>query len=257
MSLEQSASMILWFIMGICIFSFFNVVIYRVPNHMDFVKGRSICPACGHTLSGMDLVPLFSWLFLRGKCRYCQIKISSRYFFVELWGGVCALISYSFWGNTPKAILYFGFFGLLTVISLVDWDTMTIPNGFVIAMFVLAICSLLLGEQLPWFDRVIGFFVISLPMLLLTLIIPGAFGGGDIKLMAVAGIFLGWKLCLFSFFVGVIFGGIYGTYLMKTRKKGRKDHLPFGPFLCFGMMVAVCFGNEIINWYVSGLFLSV
>ena len=253
MRMEEIMSMILWFVMGICIFSFLNVVIYRVPNQMDFVRGRSICPSCGHTLSGKDLVPLFSWVFLGGKCRYCKTKVSSRYFFVELFGGLCAVLSWYLWGNTPKAVLYFFFFGLLTVIGLVDWDTMTIPNGFVITMLLLAIASFFFGDVISPMERLIGFFVVSLPMFLLTVFIPGAFGGGDIKLMAVVGIFLGWKLCLFSFFVGVIVGGIYAVYLLKARKKGRKDHLPFGPFLCIGMMVAVCVGNDFIHWYFSSL----
>lgn len=256
MGIEQSISMLLWFIIGICLFSFLNVVIYRVPNQMDFVRGRSICPSCGHTLSEKDLVPLFSWIFLRGKCRYCETKVSSRYFMIELWGGLCAILSWYLWGNTPKAGIYFCFFGLLTVISVVDWDTMTIPNGFVLTMGVFAILALFFGENVTPSERVIGFFIVSFPMLVVTMVMPGAFGGGDIKLMAVAGVFLGWKLCLFSFLVGVVLGGIYGIYLIRTRKKGRKDHVAFGPFLCIGMMVAVCFGNQVIHWYISSLFLN-
>lgn len=256
MNMEQSMSIILWFVIGICLFSFLNVVIYRVPNKMDFVRGRSMCPSCGHTLGGRDLVPLFSWLFLRGKCRYCNTTVSSRYFFIELWGGICGILSWYLWGNTPKAGIYFCFFGLLTVISMVDWDTMTIPNGFVLTMGVFAMISFFFRDGVFIRERLIGFFVVSLPMFLLTVLIPGAFGGGDIKLMAVAGVFLGWKLCLFSFFVGVIVGGIYSVYLIRARKKGRKDHVAFGPFLCIGMMIAVCFGNQIIHWYISSLLLN-
>ena len=254
MQIEEQFSLLLWCIMGVCIFSFLNVVIYRVPRKLDFVSGRSQCPSCGHMLGAKDLVPVFSWIFLGGKCRYCKSKISPRYSIIEIWGGICGTICWYFWGNSIEAILYFCVFSLLTVISCVDWDTMLILNGFVIVFFILTIVSCFFIKEISLLERIIGFFSISVPMLLLTVAISGAFGGGDIKLMAVAGFFLGWKLCVLSFFIGVILGGGYGVYLLLVKKKGRKDHFPFGPFLCLGIMIAVCFGNDFLAWYFQGLF---
>lgn len=249
MGFLQEISMSIWFVFGICLFSFFNVVIYRVPNHMDFVKGRSICPKCGHTLSALDLIPIISWIVLGRKCRYCKVRISSRYALVELLGGALAVVCYMTWGNTVNAILNFSFFGILTIISFVDWDTMLIPNGFVITVLCIAICACFIPSEVTIIERMIGFFCISLPMFIITIAIAGAFGGGDIKLMAASGLFLGWKLCLLSFFFAVIMGGIYGMIVLLTKKKGRKDQIPFGPFLCIGMCLAVLFGNECIAWY--------
>ena len=234
MKLEQNVSMILWCIMGVFIFSFLDVIICRIPKHMDFGS-------------------IVSWNFLKQKCQYHHIKESRRDILVEILGGIFAFLSWYLWGNSLKTVLFFLFFCMLTVISFVDWDTMLIPNRLVIAMLSIAILSCFVPSELTVFDRFIGFFSISLPMLLLIIVVPGAFGGGDIKLMAVAGIFLGWKLCILSFFLGVIVGGIYGIYLLAIKKKGRKDHFPFGPFLCFGMFCSILFGNELITWYFLGL----
>lgn len=131
---------------------------------------------------------------------------------------------------------------------------MLILNGFIIVFLILALVSCFFIREISFLERIIGFFSISVPMLLLTVAISGAFGGGDIKLMAAAGLFLGWKLCVLSFFIGVIFGGGYGSYLLLVKKKGRKDHFPFGPFLCFGIMIAICFGNDFLEWYFRSVF---
>lgn len=241
---------LIW-LFGACIFSFLNVVIYRVPRQISFVRGYSHCPACDHQLTGLDMVPVFSWLFLRGRCRYCGGKVSSRYTWIELFGGCIALLCVFKIGYNLAAVTVFAFLGMLTVVAFVDIDTMEIPNGFVLAILIIGVCSIVTLRGVSLVERLIGMVSVSLPLLLITLAIPGAFGGGDIKLMGACGLLLGWRLNLVSLFLAVLTGGLYGIFLLVTKRKGRKDHFAFGPFLCLGMFLAVFWGQPLMDWYLG------
>ena len=224
------------FLLGAALFSFMNVVAWRLPRGMDPLKGRSVCPQCGHTLGAPDLVPVFSWLFLRGRCRHCGAHIPARYLLVELLGGVLALGCT--WRYGAAYALPGGLFGM-------SWA----------ALLALAVCgavSVLLSPA-DWLPHVIGALCVSVPMFLLCLVIDGAFGGGDIKLMAAAGLFLGWQNTLLAMFFGIVFGGMYGIYLLATKKAGKKDHFAFGPFLCAGIVIAMLFGGPVLEWYCAFL----
>lgn len=224
------------FLLGAALFSFMNVVAWRLPRGMDPLKGRSVCPQCGHTLGAPDLVPVFSWLFLRGRCRHCGAHIPARYLLVELLGGVLAL-----------AVC-----GILLSVSLIDAETQTIPDRLNLALAVCGAVSVLLSPA-DWLPHVIGALCVSVPMFLLCLVIDGAFGGGDIKLMAAAGLFLGWQNTLLAMFFGIVFGGMYGIYLLAAKKAGKKDHFAFGPFLCAGIVIAMLFGGPVLEWYCAFL----
>lgn len=242
---------VLIFILGSCIFSFLNVVIYRLPRKLDFVTGRSMCPSCGHMLGAMDMIPVFGWVFLKGKCRYCGGKVSARYPAVELLGGALGVLCLHYYGMNPGAIVAFAFLCILTVVSFVDLDTMEIPFPLVVAAALTGVLSCLFFPEISLAERGIGILCVSLPLYLLTLLIPGAFGGGDIKLMAACGIFLGWKLNLLALFFAVMGGGIYGIWLLATKRKGKKDHFAFGPFLCAGIAAAMFAGKNILDWYLG------
>lgn len=238
------------FILGAAAASFVNVVAYRLPREMSFVKGRSMCPQCGHTLGALDLVPVFSWLLLGGRCRYCGAKISPRYAVVEVVGGLLSLASAYVCGLSWKLMFYFIFIFVIMTITLVDIDTMEIPNGLILALIVPALGMAFCGGA-SWVERIIGFFAISLPMLLLTLAIPDAFGGGDIKLSAVCGFALGWKLALVGAFIAIVFGGGFGVYLLAAKKKGRREHFAFGPFLALGFVASLLCGDALLGWYLA------
>lgn len=150
-----------------------------------------------------------------------------------------------------QVLLLFFFFVMLTVITFVDINTMEIPNKFVLTVLVLAVAAFFLFPEVTVGQRLMGMVCISVPMILFCFVIPSAFGGGDIKLMAAAGLFMGWKLTLLSFCLAVLTGGIYGGYLLVAKKKGRKDHFAFGPFLCLGMALAIFGGEEILRWYLN------
>lgn len=244
---------ILVFFTGTCVFSFLNVIVYRVPRKISFVKGFSVCPSCGHQLDAGDLIPVCSYLFLRGKCRYCKAPIGVRDTLIEGLGGAAALLCIWKFEHYGTALTVFAFFCMLTVVAFLDIDTMEIPDGCHVAIIAIAIISAFTMQDITILDRIIGFFCVSVPLLLITLAVAGAFGGGDMKLMAACGLFLGWKITLISTALAIFFGGGYGCYLLLTRKKDRKDHFAFGPFLCMGMVIGVLYGQQIIDWYLGFL----
>lgn len=249
------------FLFGASVFSFINVLIYRVPRHLPFGNERSFCPACKRTLKPCDMIPVLGYLILGGKCRYCKSHISLRYPLIESLGGLSALFVLWYYGREGEygaytlmhMIITFAVLAILTAVAFVDLDTMEIPNGFIIAIFVCALAAVFCFPEVSLLSRVIGIFVISLPLTLITCLIPGAFGGGDIKLMAALGMFMGWKVSIVAFFLAVLTGGAYGIYLLLSKKKGRKDHFAFGPFLCVGAAVAVFYGGALIDWYLGFL----
>ena len=132
-----------------------------------------------------------------------------------------------------------------------DLDTMEIADGCSIAIVVLTAAGLFFMKDITIGQRLIGMVCISVPMLLLAIAVPGAFGGGDIKLMAAGGLFLGWRTVLASAIIGILLGGGYGIYLLASGKKGRKEQFAFGPFLCVGMILGLLFGNQMIDWYLA------
>ena len=182
------------FLLGAALFSFMNVVAWRLPQGMDPLQGRSHCPQCGHTLGAPDLVPVFSWLLLRGRCRHCGARIPVRYFLVEVLGGVLALgctrrfgtalsLTQGLFGMSWAALTALAVCGILLSVALIDAETQLIPDRLNLALAVCGVLGTLLSPA-GWLSHLIGAVCVSVPMLLLCLAIDGAFGGGDIKLMA-------------------------------------------------------------------------
>lgn len=238
------------FFTGSCIGSFLNVIIYRVPRNISIAKGRSFCPGCHRTLSPWELVPIFSFLFLHGKCRRCKMKISRRYPLVESIMGIAALFIYLRYDFSPYAFLIFYTVSVLTATAFIDRDTMTIPNGLIIALILPDAAAVIMYYPPSLLPRIIGFFIISLPMLLLTVLIPESFGGGDIKLVAVCGFLLGWQNILLAAFLALLLGGSYGIYLLIQNPENRKTHIAFGPCLSIGICAAMLYGDTIIKFYL-------
>lgn len=237
------------FVIGIVVGSFLNVVIYRVPQEISVAKGRSFCPHCQALIKGYHNIPVFSYLWLRGKCADCGGPIAIRYPLVELFTGLLAILIFAVYGFSFAWLVVFVAGAILICITMIDFDTMTIPNGLVIALMVPALASFFIFPEVGLLSRVIGIVVISLPMLVLTLFVPDAFGGGDIKLMAVAGFMLGWGNTLLAAFIGILLGGAVAVVLLV--KKTADKHMAFGPYLCIGIMTALLFGDIIIRWYLS------
>ena len=241
------------FIFGCVIGSFLNVVIYRVPNKLSVSKGYSFCPACHHRLFPKDLVPVFSWLFLRGKCAYCGAPISARYPFVELLGGFAFLFSFNRYGISLNFIIHALLLCVIIVISFIDIDTMEIPDGSHFFILALAAGSYLINQ--PELSSILlGGIVIALPLFLIAWLTHGGIGGGDIKLMAASGLFLGFANTLLAGIIGIIIGGFYAACLMLIKKREGKSYMALGPFLALGISIASLYGPQIIQAYLNLFF---
>lgn len=243
---------IIIFIFGIVVGSFVNVLIYRIPKNENIVVVNSHCMSCGHKLGWYDLVPLFSWIFLRGKCRYCKAKISIQYPLVEMINGFGYVLIFLICGFNLSSILYAICFSMLVAISVIDWRTYEIPVGLNITILALGIIQCILDYR-NWHLYLIGMVSVSGFLLILFLITGGrGIGGGDIKLMFASGLLIGWQKNILALVLGCIIGSIIHLILMKVSKKGRM--LAFGPYLSAGILLAILFGEQIIDWYLGILF---
>lgn len=241
--------LILTFLLGLCIGSFLNVVIYRLPQGLSVAKGRSVCPVCGHTIRAYDNIPLCSYLLLRGRCRDCKAHISPRYPLVELLCGVCFLLVASRFGMQPATLLYCAFAACLIAIACIDWDTQEIPDRFHVILLALGIAAIFLMPQIPLTDRLIGMVCVSVPILLIGLL-TGGFGMGDAKLMAAAGLLLGWQATLLAGLLGAVIAATVALALIAAKKRTRKDKIAFGPYLSAALFISALYGQSIIDWYI-------
>lgn len=253
---------ILWtirFFFGACIFSFINVVVDRMPRGESVVKGRSHCTNCGRKLTAWELIPCVSFLCLRGKCKGCQSAIPARDFWTEVFGGAAFAGCGILYGCGSLGILslrgtvIFIFLGILLAVALIDQDTQIIYDRFHVMILLLALAAVWLFPAHGILDRLLGGVIVSVPMLLLTLLVPGAFGGGDIKLMAVSGLLLGTAPTICAMFLAILTGGTYGAVMLIGKKLEKKDHFAFGPFLALGLAVSVIWGDQIAAWYLQFL----
>lgn len=248
---------IIIFLYGIVIGSFLNVLIYRLPKKENISTTRSHCMDCGHKLSWYDLVPLLSWLMLRGKCRYCKKKISVQYPLIESLNGFGYVLIFAVKGFSWLSILFCLAYSTFIVISVIDFRTFEIPQALNIFIFVLGVLRLLVYRE-GCMEYIAGFFAVSGFMLLLLIIgrlIAGvdAFGGGDIKLMAAAGLLIGVKEIILAFIIGCILGAVIHSVRMRVSAKELSEErmLAFGPYLCGGLLIAMLFGSEMIDWYLG------
>lgn len=239
------------FIFGICIGSFLNVVIYRLPHQESIAAGHSHCTSCGHTLAWYDLFPLFSYLFLRGRCRYCQAKISFRYPAVEFLTGALFVLVFMKYGLTLALLKYLFLSALLIAVAFIDIDTYIIPNSLVLTGLVGGVLLSLLTRDVTPLAAILGLAITGGFLLLVVMISNGGMGGGDMKLAAVTGLFLGWPLGPLGLFLGICTGGIYSIFLLISGKKGRKDPIPFGPFIVLGTVISMLCGQGLLAWYFN------
>ena len=245
------------FLIGINIGSFLNVCIYRIPLGKTIVKGRSYCPKCDKLIPWYYNIPVISYMFLRGKCGYCKSPISLIYPAVELLNGILYIAAFFVYGFNITATLTALLISLLIVISFIDSKYQIIPDGLVISILTLSLVNSVyqvMFTQIPWQTFVIGFFAASVPLFLLGLVYEGGLGGGDIKLMAVCGLFTGWKLILLSLLLGDVIAFLYVAVLFMKKKAKKGTAIPFGPFLSAGIIGSMLIGDQILNWYIRVFF---
>lgn len=236
---------------GLCVGSFLNVLIYRIPKGEEFVKTPSHCMSCGHKLSWYENIPVFSWLLQGGKCRACNVKLSAQYPIVEaLNGAMWLLTGMIFRGDWLTVGLYCGLFSMLLVLSIIDWRTFTIPNGINLTIFILGLVRLVTDLD-NWLLYVVGMLSVSLVFLLLNVLTGGnGLGMGDVKLVGAAGLLLGWQNMLLAVVIGSVSGAVIHSIRMRG---GEGKKLAFGPYLAAGIWIAALAGGQIISAYL-GLF---
>lgn len=237
------------FIFGITIGSFLNVCIYRIPLHQSIVTVSSHCMTCGRKLKWYDMIPVFSWLLLGGKCRNCKSKISLQYPVIESLNGILYVVICLVNGMNLFSLIYCLMTSALLTLSLIDWRTYEIPPGINGFLFILGVAAAVLDRG-NLLSHLAGMVCVSGFLGILYLISRGrAIGGGDIKLMFACGLILGWKQILLAFLLGCIIGSV--IHLIRIRVQGEGHVLAMGPYLSAGIFLAALWGNAWISWYIS------
>ena len=245
-------------IFGLIIGSFLNVCIYRIPAGISIVSPSSRCPQCGVSIRWYQNIPILSYLILGGKCRACRTGIPWRYPFVEaLTGGLFVLVYLSF-GLTTTLGVYCLFVAALIVITFIDLDHQIIPDVISLPGIVVGfLCSFAI-PWLSWTDSLLGILLGGGSLWLVAVVYElltkkEGMGGGDIKLLAMLGAFLGWKAILPIIFISSLIGSLVGIPLMLVKKADSKLAIPFGPFLALGALIYLFWGPQLIAWYLAFL----
>jgi leader peptidase (prepilin peptidase)/N-methyltransferase len=234
-------------IMGLLIGSFLNVVIYRLPREESIVWPGSHCSTCGHSLQSLDLIPVLSYLFLRGQCRYCGDKISTRYPLVEILTALLFAIIYLRFGWSVWTLAGCLLTAILISTALIDLDTGFIPD--VITYPGMLIGIIISYYTLGFLPSLYGMLALSGTYLIILLLSRGGLGGGDVKLAGVIGAFTGIEGAFLTFIISSLLGGLWAVILLATQKAGLKTAIRFGPFLAVAAYIAYVWGQEILFYY--------
>ncbi len=246
---------LLVFLLGICVGSFLNVCIFRLPSEDSITNPpRSVCPHCRNSIPFYDNIPLFSYFWLRGKCRSCGGKISFRYPMVELMGGIFALAIFRHYGFSLPALIYFVLICSLVVITFIDLDYGIIPDVITLPGIPIGLAASLVLPSISIFNALLGILAGGGTLFMVAWIyslITGkeGMGGGDIKLLAMLGPFLGWKGVFFTIFAASVVGMLAGIIEMIRHREGMKLAIPFGPFISIGAILYIFYGPGLMTWY--------
>lgn len=237
--------------LGLIFGSFINVVVFRVAAKQSWISGRSHCPKCKHPLGIWDLIPLLSWLWLKGRCRYCRAAISWQYPLVELATGLLfAAVGFLF-GLSLITFFYLSITVFLIIIFVYDLRYGLILDKITVPAIILAVVgNLYFGSQ--WWDLALGAGLAGGLFLLQFLLSRGKWiGGGDLRLGVLMGVILGWQQTLAALFLAYVFGALVAVGLLVSRRKKINDSVPFGTFLTAATLLAWWFGQDLIRWYVA------
>lgn len=238
------------FIIGMIIASFGLLCAYRIPREESIIKGRSHCDYCGHELRWYDLIPVISYIATRGKCRYCGHELSLIYPLYEVMGGILIVLCFMCYGVDIKTFTSFVIIMILEVIALIDYRTMDIYNSTQGALLVAGIIHRLAMGPFSLTSIMLSAVIVSGFMLIFNRIVNDTFGMGDIEMMAITGVFLSPSMNIMAMIIGIFASGI-GYFIKRFIKKDESSHLAFAPYLVFGIIVAMFYGEKILSWYLS------
>ena len=244
------------FIFGLCVGSFLNVCIYRLPVSKSIVHPRSMCPVCGNFIRFYDNIPVLSYAWLKGKCRHCRTAIPLRYPMVEVLSALFALAITMKYGPTLEAFIYYAFIASLLVVTFIDIDHRIIPDVITLPGIPIFFAAGFALPGITWKDSLIGILAGGGSLLLVAygyslIMKKEGMGGGDIKLLAMMGAVIGWKGVLFTIFVASLIGTFAGLLIMVCTRKSMKLAVPFGPFLAIGSITHIFLGPQLIEWYFN------
>ena len=237
---------------GLALGSFLNVVIARVPAGGSLVHPGSACPGCRAPLAWYDNIPVLSFVVLRGRCRACAMRISWRYPIVEVITAAALVLAYVAFGPSAEFLVACVLLPALVAMTAIDLQHQMIPDAITLPGIPVGLLINVATGRISWIDSVIGILVGGGLFLVIILASRGGMGGGDLKLGAMLGAFLGWKALLFGLFVAIVLGGVIGAAFLATGVRGRKDPIPFGPFLAAGGAMALVWGERAFSWWVRG-----
>jgi leader peptidase (prepilin peptidase)/N-methyltransferase len=238
---------------GLIIGSFLNVVIARLPERRSLWAPRSACPVCGSAIAWRDNIPLLSFLALRGRCRACATPIPWRYPLVEALTAALFTLAWLVYGGNPvDFVIAAGLLAALVAITAIDLRYLIIPDSITLPGILAGFLASLVSQRLSRAESVGGILLGGALFVVVILLSRGGMGGGDLKLGAMLGAFLGWKALLVALFVAVALGGLAAAGLLASGKLARKDAVPFGPFLAIGGAAALLWGDAIVAWYLDG-----
>ena len=249
----------MWYIIsiifGAIVGSFLNVCIYRLPKEESVVWPGSHCPHCKNPIKFYDNFPLISYLLLRGKCRYCKGPISAQYPLVEGITALSSLVLFMRFGPSLAYITYFAFVAALMVITVIDLYHQIIPDVISLPGIGVGLLASLIIPQITFFNSLIGVLLGGGSLFLVATLYQWLFkregmGGGDVKLLAMIGAFLGWKAVILTILLGSLIGSIIGISIMVLKGKDFKYAIPFGPFLSLGAVISLFYGEILIKWYL-------
>lgn len=239
----------LFFIIGAIFGSFYNVVGLRVPKKESIATPPSHCPACQRRLTALDLVPIFSYIVLKGRCKGCQTKISPIYMVTELVTALLFLLAYVELRLTAELAVALLFISLLVIINVSDLAYMLIPNKILLFFLPLLVFARMASPLEPWWDSIVGALVGFGVLLFIAVVSKGGMGGGDIKLFLLIGLVLGTLKTLLALFLASIIGLVIGIMVLQLRKQGRKTPIPFGPSIAIAALISYFWGDVFIQLY--------
>ena len=256
MSLEYPFDYAVIFMLGTLFGSFANVCIYRLPQRLSIIFPGSHCPACQETLRPWHNIPLLSYLLLGGQCAWCKTAISPRYPLIELSNGLLYIFLYHQYHLSVQTVVFALLTTALLIVSCIDLAHTIIPDAITLPGIVVGLGTSLWLTPVGLRNAILGVLLgggLFLLMAILSVVIlkREGMGGGDIKLIAMLGAFLGWHAVLVTIFLAAVLGASVGLTLILLRRKGRREPLPFGPFLALGALLAMGWGDTILTWYVS------
>lgn len=240
---------LLIFLAGLILGSFYNVAGLRIPAKESIVMPRSACPSCGHTLAPLELVPVISYLVLKGNCRKCGKRISPLYPIIELMTGLLFAAAPLLLGWSMELIIAWALISLMVIIFVSDVMYMLIPNKILLFFTIVFLLLRIFIPLDPWWDPLAGGLAGFMIPFFIAVISKGGMGGGDIKLFALVGLAIGLKGVLLSFIFATLLGAIFGVAGLIAGLVKRGEPMPFGPFIAAGTISAYFFGQDVLDWY--------